>query len=279
MSSEYTRTFIRSLLGTCISGTFPHERATEYRSGMARSAGHIAVGIRRAGPNQCKASLHELEQAKRALRPPRLSSWQSQRSTDPGPRSALIAQKGHAGFTFAEAARLGRRESSGTLSAFYRPRRASCQCGPARLRAIRGGAGQRMERRPPGCFRGTLKASERPFSAICESEPAYYSAMFEAGRSARIAPPHCAKRASVAFAVLRQSNRSSSLPPCRPRDRPPSLMVALHIWAMLHGIASLFSRGDAASRVLPMSAEDLLEAAVLVYLRGLERPRAGGKLS
>jgi len=28
-------------------------------------------------------------------------------------------------------------------------------------------------------------------------------------------------------------------------------------------------RGDAAKRALPMSPEDLLEAAVLVYLRGL----------
>ena len=52
-------------------------------------------------------------------------------------------------------------------------------------------------------------------------------------------------------------------------DRPPVLMMALHIWAMAHGIASLFGRGDAARRAVPMSPEDLLEAAVLVYLRGL----------
>ena len=46
-------------------------------------------------------------------------------------------------------------------------------------------------------------------------------------------------------------------------------MVALHIWSMSHGIASLFGRGDAARRTLPMSPEELLEAEVLVYLRGL----------
>jgi hypothetical protein len=50
---------------------------------------------------------------------------------------------------------------------------------------------------------------------------------------------------------------------------PPALMMALHIWSMSHGIASLFGRGDAARRKLPMSAEDLLEAGVLIYLRGL----------
>ena len=56
------------------------------------------------------------------------------------------------------------------------------------------------------------------------------------------------------------------LPPGR---RPPALMVALHIWSLSHGIASLFGRGDAGRRKLPMSAEELLEAGVLVYLRGL----------
>ena len=39
--------------------------------------------------------------------------------------------------------------------------------------------------------------------------------------------------------------------------------------ALSHGIASLFGRGDAARRSFPMSPEDLLEAALLIYLRGL----------
>jgi hypothetical protein len=51
--------------------------------------------------------------------------------------------------------------------------------------------------------------------------------------------------------------------------RPPAMMMALHIWSMSHGVASLFGRGDAARRKLPMSPEDLLEAQVLIYLRGL----------
>jgi hypothetical protein len=51
--------------------------------------------------------------------------------------------------------------------------------------------------------------------------------------------------------------------------RPPALMVSLHIWSLSHGIASLFSRGDAGQRSLPMSPEELLEAAVLIYLRGV----------
>ena len=36
-----------------------------------------------------------------------------------------------------------------------------------------------------------------------------------------------------------------------------------------HGIASLFARGESSQRKLPMSAEDLLEAQLLIYLKGL----------
>src|SRR5437667_38303 len=54
--------------------------------------------------------------------------------------------------------------------------------------------------------------------------------------------------------------------------RPPAMMMALHIWSMSHGVASLFGRGDAARRKLPMSPEELLEAEVLIYLRGLGFP-------
>jgi len=46
-------------------------------------------------------------------------------------------------------------------------------------------------------------------------------------------------------------------------------MMSLHIWSLSHGIASLFARGDAGRRRLPMAPEDLLEAAVLIYLQGL----------
>ena len=46
--------------------------------------------------------------------------------------------------------------------------------------------------------------------------------------------------------------------------RPMDLLILL-----VSGIASLFGRGDAARRSVPMPPEELLEAAFLVYLRGL----------
>ena len=54
-------------------------------------------------------------------------------------------------------------------------------------------------------------------------------------------------------------------------------MMALHVWALSHGIASLFARGDAGRRTVPMAAEDLLEAAMLIYMRGLAAPKGSGE--
>src|ERR1700744_2045694 len=92
--------------------------------------------------------------------------------------------------------------------------------------------------------------------------------MFESGVAAEVsASLHAA--GERAFAVIRAAaERLAALaPPGTPR--PPALMIALHIWSMSHGIASLFARGDGAGRKLPMTAEELLEAEVLIYLRGL----------
>ena len=94
--------------------------------------------------------------------------------------------------------------------------------------------------------------------------------MFEAG----IAPdtdPLLREAGDRAFAVLRMAaEQLVALMPAQ--TRPPALMVALHVWATTHGIASLFGRGDGSRRKLPMSAEDLLEAAALIYLKGLGFP-------
>jgi hypothetical protein len=107
----------------------------------------------------------------------------------------------------------------------------------------------------------------KAYLQFAKSEPAYYSAMFEAG----IPPEASAELRDAgerAFAVLRTATERlvATIPA---QNRPPVLMMALHIWAMSHGIASLFGRGDAARRSFPMSPEDLLEAAVLIYLNGL----------
>ena len=50
-------------------------------------------------------------------------------------------------------------------------------------------------------------------------------------------------------------------------------MMSLHVWSLSHGIASLFGRGDAGRRSLPMTADELLESAMLIYLQGLGFPQ------
>jgi AcrR family transcriptional regulator len=107
----------------------------------------------------------------------------------------------------------------------------------------------------------------RAYLAFARSEPAYYAAMFEARVDAE-AHPGLLAASDRAFAVLRDA--ADTLTEAAPgRGRPPALMVALHVWAMSHGIASLFCRPDAGRRKLPMSAEELLEAGVLLYLQSL----------
>ncbi len=127
----------------------------------------------------------------------------------------------------------------------------------------------------PTAFQRVGKA----YLAFARENPAYYSAMFESGIPLE-SNPALLLAGERAFAVIRAASERlvAMAPPNVPR--PPALMMALHIWSMSHGIASLFGRGDAARRKLPMSAEDLLEAGVLIYLKGLgfptdQRPPAG----
>jgi AcrR family transcriptional regulator len=178
----------------------------------------------------------------------------------------LIAEKGPAGFTFADAARW-----AGVSPA-----------APYRHFRDRDELMSDVARRGFELFEATLKrawdegrpvpsaAFDRLGKAYLEfarKEPAYYSAMFEAGISLD-ANPELRLAGDRAFGVLRAATETlvATMPP---KTRPPVMMMALHIWAMSHGVASLFGRGDAASRRLPMTPEELLEAGVLLYLRGL----------
>ncbi|MDP2622166.1 MAG: TetR/AcrR family transcriptional regulator [Hyphomicrobiales bacterium] len=178
----------------------------------------------------------------------------------------LIVDKGPAGFTFAEAAR-----SAGVSPAapyrHYRDRDALmaevARRGFERFAAGLARAWNDGDPDPLTAFHNVGRA----YLAFARAEPAYYSAMFEAGLPPDLSA-ELARAAEEAFAVLQRAAEAicATLPKA---GRPPAMMVSLHVWALSHGIASLFSRGDAARRKLPMTPEDLLEAGVLVYLRGL----------
>src|SRR5690242_14673111 len=178
----------------------------------------------------------------------------------------LIAEKGPAGFTFADAARWAG-VSSAAPYRHFRDRQAL-------LADVARRGFERFEQRLDAAWNDgrpdpfvAFENVGRAYLAFARQEPAFYSAMFEAGLPFE-GDRDLREAADRAFAVLRRAADAfcARLPSDR---RPPALMMSLHLWALAHGIASLFGRADGGRRRLPMSPEELLEAGVLVYLRGL----------
>lgn len=186
----------------------------------------------------------------------------------------LIAAKGPAGFTFAEAAR----QAGVSPAAPYRHfRDRDALMADVAQRGFEQFA-QRLEAAWDEGRPGPLVAFERlgaAYLGFAREEPAYFSAMFEAGLPVS-EHPDLHKAGERAFGVLRAACEAivAAMPPAA--KRPPAMMMALHVWSLSHGIASLFARGDAARRSLPMKPEELLEAGVLVYLEGLGITAKGG---
>ena len=179
----------------------------------------------------------------------------------------LIAKKGAAGFTFADAARLAGVSPAAPYRHFRDRDELLSSIAQRGFEQFESALSQAWDDGRPD----TVAAFERvgkAYLAFAREKPAFYSAMFESGLAVDVSPSLQAA-AERAFAVIRAAaERLAALAP-QGVPRPPALMMALHIWSMSHGIASLFARGDAARRKLPMSAEELLEAEVLIYLRGL----------
>lgn len=179
---------------------------------------------------------------------------------------ALIAAKGTAGFTIAEAARLAGVSPAAPYRHFRDAEALLAEVavrGFDRLTDALTRAWNRGASEPVAAF----EAMGRAYLGFAHDHPAYYAAMFEA-RLAPASHPDLQVAGDRAFAVLRDAAEMlcARIPSAH---RPPALMVALHIWSLSHGIASLFGRADDSRRKLPMSPADLLEAGVLLYLQSL----------
>lgn len=177
----------------------------------------------------------------------------------------LIQEKGPTGFTLAEAAR-----SAGVSAA------APYRHFKGREDLIAEVAKQGFEifaERLEKAFRkgkpNPLKAFEsvgNAYLAFARSNPGHYIAMFESGVSTS-STTELNIVYNRAMAVLTQAAEAlfEHLPP---NKRPPATMVSHHVWALSHGVVELFTRGQPGGRA-PFSAEELLEAGVGIYLRGL----------
>jgi len=180
---------------------------------------------------------------------------------------SLIASKGPAGFTFAEAAR-----SAGVSPAapyrHYKDREALiADVAVKGFDTFTKALTEAWQEGKPEPF-AAFKRLGRAYLDFARSEPAFYSAMFEAGLDLGQHDELC-KAGDQALQVLREAVEAL-LARAPEGKRPPALMVALHVWAVSHGIASLFGRGDGASRKQPIDPAELLEAHMLVYLKGLD---------
>jgi len=183
----------------------------------------------------------------------------------------LIAEKGMAGFTFADAARAAG-VSAAAPYRHFRDRDALmadvAQLGFEQLEGDLALAAAKGDQAPAACIERIVRA----YLSFARREPAQFSAMFESGQ---VFTEHStvSLAADRAFDVLLETCKA--LVASQPTDqRAPAMMIALHINALTHGVASLYSRGDESRRPIPMPPEQLLEAAILVYLEGLGIPAA-----
>jgi AcrR family transcriptional regulator len=177
----------------------------------------------------------------------------------------LIEEKGPTGFTLSEAAK-----SAGvTPAAVYRHFEGRDELIAECARQGHAIFADLMEHAFNGGKPSALAAFEatgRAYLAFARRHPGHYMAMFESGTSAN-ATPELAAAATRSRAVLERAAEalSEQLPADR---RPPPTMFSSHIWAMSHGVVELFARGRPGANT-PFAPEDLLEAGIGIYLRGL----------
>src|SRR5260221_629209 len=152
----------------------------------------------------------------------------------------LIAEKGPWGFTFAEAAR-----SAGVSPAApYRHFRDRDDV----LADVARRGFERFEVELTKAWDDgrpdTVTAFEnvgKAYLRFARAEPAYYSAMFEAGVASDTSA-ELAAASERAFSVLRGASEAL-VQKYPPQTRPPALMVTLHLWALAHAVATAEQRG------------------------------------
>lgn len=177
----------------------------------------------------------------------------------------LIEEKGPTGFTVAEAAKLAGVTPAAVYRHFEGREALIAECALQGHRIF----GDLMEHAYAGGKPTALKAFEatgRAYLAFARKFPGHYMAMFESGVNLQ-SNPILATAADRSRGVLEEA--ALQLSQHIPEDkRPPAAMFSSHIWAMSHGVVELFARGNPGAKS-PFPPEDLLEAGIGIYLRGL----------
>ena len=177
----------------------------------------------------------------------------------------LITQKGPTGFTLSEAAKSAGVTPAAVYRHFEGREDLIIEC------ALQGHAifadlmDYAYETGQPSAL-AAFSATGRAYLAFARKYPGHYMAMFESGLS-RHATPDLARAVARSRGTLEKAAEALSrqIPENR---RPPASMFSSHVWAMSHGVVELFARGNPGGNV-PFPPEDLLEAGIGIYLRGL----------
>jgi AcrR family transcriptional regulator len=178
----------------------------------------------------------------------------------------LIAERGLGGFAFAELARAAGVSPAAPYRHFRDRSALVTELGRRGFERLRDDLQAAWNNGQPDPA-AAIERCGRAYLLFARRDPAGYAAMFD-GIPGEI-DPALRTAADSAFAVVRKAaDAACAVAPAK--ARPPSLMVALHVWTLCHGTATLFTGPPSPGRrPLPMSAEDLLEAGLLVYLRSL----------
>jgi len=115
---------------------------------------------------------------------------------------------------------------------------------------------------------GALERCAQAHLSFAGREPAVYATMFEAsfplGEHLELAQSR-----DAAFAVIRKAAQNAVNRSTAP-NRPPAQMVALHVWSLTHGIATLFvSHEDDSCWLPPIAPAQLLETGLMMYFQSL----------
>ncbi|MEM8849100.1 MAG: TetR/AcrR family transcriptional regulator [Pseudomonadota bacterium] len=178
---------------------------------------------------------------------------------------ALIEEKGPTGFTLSEAAKRAGVTPAAVYRHFQGREDLIIECAVQGHDIFGDLMEYAFETGQPSAL-SAFEATGRAYLAFARKYPGHYMAMFESGLS-RNATPQLAVAVARSRGVLEKA--AEALSEHIPEDRrPPAAMFSSHIWAMSHGVVELFARGNPGGNV-PFPPEDLLEAGIGIYLRGL----------
>jgi AcrR family transcriptional regulator len=186
----------------------------------------------------------------------------------------LIAERGPAGFTLIEAARLAGVSAAAPYRHFKDrdallaevARRGFEELGRRLGAAWEGGTASRegVEQGPETAF---LRMGEA-YLAFARQEPGYYGAMFTAAPGAALKRDH---RQGGAFAALESAVNRVGAGRGKTLD---ARLVAYQVWALSHGLATLAAAGQLPSGDARLTPAALLHDGVGALIAGSSRPRA-----